>query len=69
MHGLYDPQIRQSSVRDFFFNEGFGNDADHLPAMPQHGVRHHSHKPDVAASIDEPVAALDKHARQLARRV
>ena len=58
MHGLYDPQIRKSSVRNFLAYQRVWNDSGHMPPELQHSIRHYIHEPDVPATVDKPITAL-----------
>lgn len=53
VHGADDPQILQSAMSRFLFDQQFRDDAGNVPTLEEHGVGQLSHHAEMAAAIDE----------------
>ena len=62
-------QLGEPFVRDLFFTEHLRNDAMHLAAAFQHGVREHAHDALVRTAVDQFEFMVDEDLGQLLRRV
>ena len=53
-----DVKLREPSMTDFFRQQHVGNDADHLSAGGERGIRYCSHEPHIAATVDNADSAI-----------
>src|SRR5436190_22881203 len=59
MHRSHHPQLAAAGVAQFPLHEAVGNDAKHLTAALEHGIRDDTHQADVATAVNKPPATTD----------
>ena len=53
MHVLHHVQLAAAGMGPFFFDQRFGDHADHAATGLQAGIGHHAHQAVVSAAIDQ----------------
>src|ERR1043166_2943652 len=69
VHGTDNAQIRKPAVGNLSADQRVRNDSGHMPPELQHRICHHVHQPNVSASVDEPIAAIDKRPAKRSSRI
>src|SRR4029450_652859 len=54
MHRSDDSKVGKAVVGDFLGNQGFRNDASHVPSRGQNGIRQRAHQSNPSPTINEP---------------
>ena len=68
MHRPDDSKVGKAVVGDFLGNQGFRNDASHVPSRGQNGIRQRPHKANPSPTINEPHPLPSKDMSQFLSR-